>query len=168
MTKTCWEMWGSESKLQSLLFSLTAGSFCNYRQYVLNLLVIWKTENFSFFNCSGSLPFQAAIIKNIQDILLSTSFGEKNQIFTIYVATATFSLFLCLPLSVYASVGVCTCMAACMETCCWWWGTLIFFFSPPCFLWDFDRIIAPWKQRNCFVTEENLSFQPEWMAACRW
>lgn len=38
-------------------------------------------------------------------------------------------------------------------------GDIDFFFSTPFFLWDFDIIIAPWKQRKCFLTEENLFFQ---------
>lgn len=134
MTKTCWEMWGSESKLHSLLFSLTAGSFCNHRQYVLNLLVIWKTENSSFYNCSGSLPFQTAIIKNIQDILLSTSFGEKKKS-NIYNLRrkGNFS-------SVFVSPTVCVCKCWCVYlhggSPLGWdlllvMGDIDFFFSPP-------------------------------------
>ena len=123
-------------------------------------------------NFSGSLHFKysPAIIKNIQDIQLSTSFSERNQINRFKSRGQLF-----FPVFVSPTVRVCMCWRVYLHggsllgwDCCWWWGTLIFFLSPLCFLWDFDRIIAPWKQRNCFVTEENLSFQLEWMAACRW
>ncbi len=152
MTKTCWEMWALESKLLTLLLSLATGSSSKHCQYVLNLQVIWqlqKDKKLLLFNLLGSLFFQAAIIKNIKDWLLTTSVSEKSdKQITMHGLFICFCVFHCLCMHVLACVVARPQLARLRLLLVM--GDIDFFFLPPLFSLGF------WQNHSTMETKKLL------------